>query len=86
MVSPLVRLEVVVELVAYQVTGLLLDLGKAGRPVERARPLDDAFVRIGPPRRLFDASGQPEDEISQGGKVHSRSRTWTRRRRRALGW
>jgi hypothetical protein len=59
-------MEVVAELATYQLAGPVLDAGQQGLPVERARLLENTFIGIVPPWRLF---GTP----ALGGHPHQRS-------------
>jgi hypothetical protein len=59
-------MEVVAELATYQLAGLVLDAGQQGRPVERARLLENTFMGSVPPWRLFGTADPPVGVIHQG--------------------
>ena len=66
MVALVVSLEIVIELAAHQIAGLLLDTGQPRRPVERARLPENALVGIAPPWRVLGTTGQRIGDVPEG--------------------
>lgn len=66
MVALVASLEIVIELAAHQIAGLLLDAGVPRRPVERARLPQHALVGSTPPRRVLGTAGQRIGDVPEG--------------------